>query len=94
MSSAPTPGVFVTSFAVMPFTSFDSSIQLRPWSGNCSIWRRSTLPATCDDVVSTSGASPVIVTVSLTCASFNVNGTVAFWPTSSSTSGTMTEEKP
>ena len=34
MSSASTPGRLVlTSFAVMPFTIFDSSIQLRPCSG-------------------------------------------------------------
>ena len=50
----------------MPLTSFDSSIQLRPCSGSSSIWRRSTLPATCDEVVSTSGVSPMTVSVSLT----------------------------
>ena len=62
------------SLAVMPFTSFESSIQLRPCSGSSSICRRSTLPATCDDEVSTSGDSPVTVTVSFNCASFIMNG--------------------
>ena len=93
-SIAPVPMLLPTSLAVTPFTSFDSSIQLRPWSGSCSIWRRSTLPATCDEVVSTSGVSPMTVSVSVTDASFSVNGIVAFWPTSSSTSLNMTVEKP
>ena len=83
-----------TSLAVTPFTSLDNSIQLRPWSGSCSICRRSTLPATCEDDRSTSGVSPTTVSVSVTDASFSVNGMVAFCPTSSSTSLSMTVEKP
>ena len=93
-SSRLTPGVLPTSLAVMPLTSFDSSIQLRPWSGSSSICRRSTLPATCDEVVSTSGDSPSTVSVSLTGASFSVNGMFAFWPTRSSTFASTTVAKP
>ena len=52
-----------TSLAVTPLTSIDSSIQLRPCSGSCSICRRSTLPATCDERESTSGVSPMTVSV-------------------------------
>ena len=44
--------------------------------------------------MSTSGVSPMTVSVSVTDASFSVNGIVAFWPTSSSTSLNMTVEKP
>jgi hypothetical protein len=77
-SIAPVPMLLPTSFAVTPLTSFESSIQLRPWSGSCSICRRSTLPATWDEAVSTSGVSPMIVSVSLTDASFMVIGIVAF----------------
>ena len=69
-----TPGVLPTLLAVMPLTIIDSSIQLRPCSGSSSICRRSTLPATCDDVMSTSGASPVTVSVSFSWASFIVEG--------------------
>ena len=36
-SIAPVPMLLPTSLAVTPFTSFDSSIQLRPCSGSCSI---------------------------------------------------------
>ena len=51
-------------------------------------------PATCVEVTSTSGASPLTVTVSLTDEIFSMNGTVAFWPTSSSSVGTLTGAKP
>ena len=71
-----------------------SSIQLRPCSGSSSIWRRSTLPPTCVELMSTSGASPVTVTVSCRVATFSENGTVRDWPTSSSTSGMSTVLKP
>ena len=60
----------------MPFTIIDSSIQLRPWTGSSSIWRRSTLPDTDADLVSTSGVSPVTVTDSWSVATCMVNGTV------------------
>src|SRR5712691_8103629 len=48
-ASSPTPGRLSTAFAVMPFTCSDSSIQLRPASGNwtarrissCSTWKGS-----------------------------------------------------
>ena len=44
-------------------------------------------PATCDDVVLTSGAWEVTVTVSCSVATFiATRGTVAFWPTSNSMS--------
>src|SRR3954454_19954839 len=92
--SSLTPGPLVTSFAVMPLTSFESSIQLRPCSGSSSICRGLTLPATCDDVVSTSGDSLDTVTVSLRLATFSTNAIVAFWPTSSSSDSTMTVVNP
>src|SRR3954452_15384137 len=93
-SIAPVPTLFPMSLAVTPLTSFDSSIQLRPCSGSASIWRRSTLPATCDEAVSTSGVSPTTVSVSVTEASFIVNGIVAFWPTRISTSRSTTVVNP
>ena len=89
-----TPGELVTLFAVMPFTSIESSSQLRPCSGIASIWRRSTLPATCVEVRSTSGASPVTVSVSASDEIFSVNAIDAFWPTRSSTFGTSALPKP
>ena len=92
--SSLTPGLIDTSLAVIPLTIFDSSIQLRPCSGSASIWRGLTLPVTCDDATSTNGASPVTVMVSFRSASFSSKGTVAFWPTRSSTSGMTTVEKP
>ena len=78
----------------MPFTCIASSIQLRPCSGSSSIWRRSTLPATCVELMSTSGDSPVTVSVSESDATCIWNGSERFWPTSSSMSGMMTVEKP
>src|SRR3954454_23180461 len=92
--SSLTPGPLVTSFAVMPLTSFESSIQLRPCSGSSSICRGLTLPATCDDVVSTSGDSLDTVTVSLRLATLSTNAIVAFWPTSSSTDSISTVVNP
>jgi hypothetical protein len=44
--------------------------------------------------VSTSGVSPVTVTFSWTLASLIVIATFAFWPTSSSSLGTIVEAKP
>ena len=80
--------------AVIPLTSIDSSSQLRPCSGIASIWRRSTLPATCVDVKSTSGASPVTVSVSASDEIFIAKAIDAFWPTSSSTFGISAVPKP
>ena len=48
--------------AVTPLTISDSSCQLRPCSGSSAIWRRSMLPATCDERTSTIGAWPLTVT--------------------------------
>ena len=79
MSSVSTPGrLLLTSLAVIPFTIFDSSIQLRPWSGRSSICRRSTLPATCEEEVSMSGDSAETVIASLTVATFSEMVTFAF----------------
>ena len=79
--------VLVALFAVMPFTSSDSSCQLRPCSGSSSIWRRSMLPETCEEVTLTSGTCELTVTVSATPATANVTGgTVTTLPTSSSMS--------
>ena len=83
-----TPGLVSTWLAVMPLTCIASSIQLRPCSGSSSIWRRSTLPATWVELMSTSGDSPVTVTVSVSVATCMAKGTERFCPTSSSTSGT------
>ena len=68
------PGVLVTLLAVMPLTISDSSCQLRPCSGSSAICRRSMLPATCDDRRSTSGVSPLTVTVSSRLATFMAIG--------------------
>ena len=78
----------------MPLTCIASSIQLRPCSGSSSIWRRSTLPATWVELMSTSGDSPVTVTVSVSVATCMAKGTERFCPTSSSTSGTTMVAKP
>jgi hypothetical protein len=64
------------SLDVTPLTIIDSSIQLRPWIGSSSICRRSMLPDTCVERVSTSGDSPVTVRLSLRRATFMVNVTV------------------
>jgi len=90
----PMPGELVTLFDVTPFTSIESSSQLRPCNGIASICRRSTLPATWLDVRSTSGDSPVTVTVSRTAETVRVKFIDAFWPTSSSTRGTSAMPKP
>ncbi len=90
----PMPGEFVTLFAVTPFTSSDSSSQLRPCSGIASICRRSTLPATCVELRSTSGDSPFTVRLSSTPEIFIVSASDAFWPTSSSIRGTSVFENP
>ena len=71
------------TFAVIPGTIFESSSQFRPRRGTSCICVGFTLPATCVEVVSTSGASPVTVTVSATVATFIRIGAVTFWPTSS-----------
>ena len=71
-------GLVSTALVVMPLTCIASSIQLRPCSGSSSIWRRSTLPVTCDELTSTSGASPVTVSVSESDATCMANGTVRF----------------
>ena len=89
-----TPGVVSTALAVMPFTCIASSIQLRPCSGNSSICRRSTLPATCVELTSTSGDSPVTVNVSVSDATCSVNGRLRFCPTRSSTSAMTRVVKP
>jgi hypothetical protein len=52
-------------------------------------------PATCDDVVLTSGACEVTVIVSCSAATFNATrGAATFWPTSNSTSAISTVENP
>ncbi len=78
----------------MPLTCSDSSIQLRPASGSSSIWRRSTLPATSDDVMSTSGDAPVTVMVSASEPTLSDSGSVAFWPTRNSISGMVAVPNP
>ena len=89
------PGVLLTLLAVMPLTINDSSCQLRPCSGSSAIWRRSMFAATCDDRTSTSGVSPLTVTVSSRLATFiAMGGTVALAPTSSSRLGISVVAKP
>ena len=68
----------------MPLTSIDSSIQLRPCSGSSSIWRRSTLPATCDERHVDERRLGCHGHGFLDAGQCKVNSIVAFCPTSSS----------
>jgi hypothetical protein len=66
----PTPveltGTSATALARLPGASSVRSIQLRPLTGRSCIWRGSTFDASVELAVSTSGASPVTVTLSCT----------------------------
>jgi len=55
-----------TWFCRAPGAISISSSGFRPSTGSSDICRESMLPATCDEVTSRSGASPVTVTVSWT----------------------------
>ncbi len=89
-----TPGVSPMLLDVMPLISVASCSQFRPCSGKSSICRRSTLPATCDERVLMSGASPLTVRVSASAATLRLTGRLTLWPTSSSTCGNSVVANP
>jgi hypothetical protein len=78
-------GVFESApFDRLPGASSDRSSQLPPLTGRSFVCRGSMLPASVDEVVWMSGASPVTVTDSWTVDVLICALTVSVWPTSAS----------
>ena len=94
MSLPAKPARIVPGLPLAPGTSATRLNQSRPLSGRLATCSGLTFPDSSDFFVSIRGDAAATVTVSCTAATFNVNVTMADWPTARTRFSCTRVEKP